>query len=128
VNFQEETIAIDIPDSYFNHRTVVPQLPRYVAMRKLNIMVPPLPAKDALLQTFENYLTKEAAPTDNYQRLDWLRVVVLYMYFSQNNLSQLPSKVFETLEKWQTALETAAIHKEAVMVKRWNEMAQTKTK
>jgi hypothetical protein len=122
VNFQEESIAIDIPDSYFNHRTIIPQLPRFVAVRKLNIMVPPLPAKDALLQTFENYLTKEAAPTDNYQRLDWLRVVVLYMYFSQNNLSQLPVEVLETLENWQTAPETAIIRYEVKMVRMWVEI------
>ncbi|NTW26297.1 MAG: hypothetical protein HGA37_16475 [Lentimicrobium sp.] len=116
VNFQEESITIDIPDSYFNHRTVVPQLPRFVAMRKLNIMVPPLPAKEALLQTFENYLTKTAAPVDNYQRLDWLRAMVLYIYFSQNDLSQLPPEVLSTLDNWQTATETAIIRKEAELV------------
>ena len=118
VNFQEESITIDIPDSYFNHRTIIPQLPRFVALRKLNIMVPPLPAKDALLQTFNNYLTKTAF-ADNNQRLDWLRVMVLYVYFSQNDLSQLPPKVLETLEEWQTAPETATLRKEALMLKKW---------
>lgn len=119
VNFQEESIAIDIPDSYFNHRTIVPQLPRFVAVHKLNIMVPPLPAKAALLQTFENYLSKEATPTDNHQRLDWLRVVVLYIYFSQNDLSELPLEVLTTLENWQTGPETDVIRKEAGMVKQY---------
>jgi len=126
VNFQKEAITIDIPDSYFNHRTTIPRLPTFVAMRKLNIMVPPLPAKDLLLQTFENYLTKTTAPADNYQRLDWLRVMVLYMYFSQNDLSQLPSEVLKTLENWQTAPETAIIRKEAEFVKKWVEMMAKK--
>ncbi|PKP44984.1 MAG: hypothetical protein CVT94_19265, partial [Bacteroidetes bacterium HGW-Bacteroidetes-11] len=58
VNFQEENIVIDIPKDYFTLRTIVPQLPQFVAMRKLNIMVPPLPAKDQLLKTFGTYLTK----------------------------------------------------------------------
>jgi hypothetical protein len=123
VNFQEESIAIDIPDDYFNHRTTVPQLPRFVAVRKLNMLVPPLPAKVALLQTFENYLTKEAAPADNFHRLDWLRVMVLYMYFSQNDLSQLPLHVLTTLENWQMASETYVIRKEAELVKKWVEIA-----
>lgn len=122
VNFQEESISIDIPDDYFNHRTTVPQLPRFVAVRKLNMMVPPLPAKDALLKTLEDYLTQTAAPTDNYQRLDWLRVMVLYLYFSQNDLSQLPPEVLKTLENWQTAPETYVIRKEVEMVKMYVEM------
>ena len=122
VNFQEESITIDIPDDYFNHRTIVPQLPRFVAVRKLNMLVPPLPPKDALLQRFENYLSKEAAPADNYQRLDWLRVMVLYICFSQNDLSQLPPEVLEILENWQTAPETYVIRKEVEMVRKWAEM------
>ncbi len=124
VNFQEESITIDIPDDYFNHRTIVPQLPRFVAVRKLNILVPPLPPKDALLQRFENYLSKEAAQADNYQRLDWLRVMVLYIYFSQNDLSQLPPEVLETLENWQTAPETAVIREEVELVKKWLAMPE----
>jgi hypothetical protein len=123
VNFQEESITIDIPDDYFNHRTTVPQLPRFVAVRKLNMLVPPLSAKVALLQTFKTYLTKEAAPADNYQRLDWLRVMVLYMYFSQNDLSQMPMEVLTTLENWQTVPETYVIRKEAELIKKWVEMA-----
>ena len=119
VNFQEESITIDIPDSYFNHRTIIPQLPRFVAIRKLNMLVRPLPLNDMLLQSFGNYLTKTTAPADNYERLDWLRVMVLYMYFSQNDLSQLPPKVLETLESWQTAPETATLRKEALMLKKW---------
>jgi hypothetical protein len=75
VNFQEENIVIDIPKDYFTLRTIVPQLPRFVAVRKLNILVPPLPAKEALLQSFRNYLTQSTSPADNYQRLDWLRVM-----------------------------------------------------
>ena len=124
VNFQEESITIDIPDSYFNHRTVVPQLPRFVALRKLNMLVPPLPQKDLLLQSFGNYLTKTTAPADNYERLDWLRVMVLYMYFSQNDLSQLPPEVLETLDSWQTAPETAVIREEVELVKKWLAMPE----
>ena len=124
VNFQEESITIDIPDSYFNHRTAVPQLPRFVALRKLNMLVPPLPPKDALLQRFENYLSIEAAQADNYQRLDWLCVMVLYIYFSQNDLSKLPPGVLETLESWQTAPETAVIRKEVELVKKWLAMPE----
>ena len=126
VNFQEESITIDIPDDYFNHRTVVPQLPRFVALRKLNMLVPPLPPKADLLQTFENYLTKETAPADNYHRLDWLRVMVLYLYFSQNDLSQLPPEVLTTLENLETAPETFVIRKEVELVRKWVELALKK--
>lgn len=126
VNFQEKSIVIDIPDSYFNLRTVVPQLPGFVVMRKLNMLVPPLPAKDNLLQIFENYLTKHAADADNHQRLDWLRVMVLYLYFSQNDHSQLPPEVLTRLESWQTAPETTVIHEEAELVWKWVEMSTLK--
>ncbi len=122
MNFQEESITIDIPDSYFNHRTAVPQLPRFVALRKLNLLVPPLPQNDMLLQSFGNYLTAATAPADNNERLDWLRVLVLYMYFYQNDLTQLPPEVLETLENWQTAPEADVIRKEAEMVRKWAEM------
>jgi hypothetical protein len=125
VNFQKESITIDIPDDYFNHRTTVPQLPRFVAVRKLNMLVPPLPAKVALLQTFKTYLTKEAAPADNFHRLDWLRVMVLYMYFSQNDLSQMPPQVLATLENWQMAPETYVIRKEVKLVKMYVELVVT---
>jgi hypothetical protein len=125
VNFQEENIVIDIPKDYFTLRTIVPQLPRFVAVRKLNILVPPLPQKDLLLQTFHNYLTKSADPADNYQRLDWLRVMALYIYFSRNDLSKLAPEVLTTLENWQTAPDTYIIRKEVKLVRRWAEMAQT---
>jgi len=123
VNYQEENIVIDIPKDYFTLRSIVPQLPRFVAVRKLNIMVPPLPAKEALLLSFRKYLTQSASPADNYQRLDWLRVMALYMYFSQNDISQLPPEALTTLDNWQTASETYVIRKEAEMVRRWVEMA-----
>jgi len=124
VNFQEENIVLDIPKDYFTLRTIVPELPRFVAVRKLNILVPPLPQKDLLLQTFHNYLTKSAGPADNYQRLDWLRVMALYIYFSNNDLSKLSSEVLTTLENWQTAPDTYIIRKEVKLVRRWAEMAQ----
>ena len=124
VNFQEESITIDIPDSYFNHRTTIPRMPTFVVLRKLNIMVPSLPAKDTLLQIFENYLTKNTTNADNAQRLDGLRVMVLYLYFSQNDLSQLQPEVLVTLGNWQAAPETLLIRKEIGLVQKWVEMAQ----
>ncbi|KAF5032947.1 hypothetical protein DSECCO2_611850 [anaerobic digester metagenome] len=102
----------------------MPQLPRFVAVRKLNILVPPLPQKDLLLQTFHNYLTKTTEPADNYGRLDWLRVMALYLYFSRNDLSKLAPEVLTTLENWQTAPSTNIIRKEVELVKRWEEMVQ----
>jgi hypothetical protein len=48
-------------------------------MRKLNILVPPLPEKEKLLSSFGSFLTKTAGPDDNYERLDWLRVMALYI-------------------------------------------------
>lgn len=123
VNFQEENIVIDIPKEYFTLRTVVPQLPRFVAVRKLNILVPPLPEKEKLLSSFESFLTKNIEPSDNYGRLDWLRVMVLYIYFSQNDLSKLPAEVLTILENWQTAPETYVIRKEVELVRSWVEMA-----
>ena len=126
VNFQDETILVDIPDDYFNYRTIVPQLPSFVAVRKLNMLVPPLPKTEALLQTFSNYLVQSSAPTDNYQRLDWLRVMVLYIYFSQNDVTKLPPEVLVTLENWQTAPETYIIRGEAEKVGKWLKMATVK--
>lgn len=115
VNFQEENIVIDIPSEYFTLRTVAPQLPRFMAVRKLSILVPPLPAKEKLLQTFAAYLGN-TPPADNKQRLDWLRVMTLYVYFSQNDLSQLQPEVLTTLENWQTTNETKGIQMEVGMV------------
>lgn len=122
VNFQEENIVIDIPSEYFTLRTVAPQLPRFVAVRKLSILVPPLPAKEKLLQTFAAYLGN-TPPADNKQRLDWLRVMTLYVYFSHNDLSQLQPEVLTTLERWHTAHETKEIQTEVGMVL---EFAETK--
>ena len=115
VNFQEENIVIDIPKDYFTLRTIVPQLPQFFVVRKLNIMVPPLPEKEKLLQSFATYFGK-AAPSNNNQRLDWLRVMALYIYFSHNDLSQLPQEVLTTLENWHTAPETKGIQGEVGMV------------
>lgn len=119
VNFQKETIVIDIPKEYFTLRTVAPKLPGFVAVRKLNILVPPLPQNDLLLQSLHDYLTKTTEPADNYERLDWLRVMALYLYFSRNDLSKLAPEVLETLENWQTSSETFVIRKEAEMVLMW---------
>ena len=88
--------------------------------------VPPLPEKEKLLSSFGSFLTKTTDHADNYERLDWLRVMALYMYFSQNDISQLPPEALSTLDNWQTASETFVIRKEAEMVRRWVEMAQSK--
>jgi hypothetical protein len=78
-------------------------------------MVPPLPEKEKLLQSFATYIGI-SAPSNNNQRLDWLRVMALYIYFSHNDLSQLPQEVLTTLENWHTAPETKGIQQEVGMV------------
>jgi hypothetical protein len=118
VNFQQENIVIDIPADYFTLRTVAPQLPRFVVVRKLNMLVPPMPAKEKLLQTFAAYLGK-TSPANNHQHLDWLRVMVLYIYFGQNDMSQLQPEVLATMERWHTAPETKGIQAEVGMVLRY---------
>ncbi|PKP45680.1 MAG: hypothetical protein CVT94_17210 [Bacteroidetes bacterium HGW-Bacteroidetes-11] len=119
VNFQEENIVIDIPKDYFTLRTVVPQLPRFVALRKLNIMVPPLPTKEALLQSFRKYLTQSASPADNYQRLDWLRVMALYLYFDQGTDQKFLSEMGQVLENWKQMSNHHPIKSELLLVERW---------
>jgi len=49
-------------------------------------------------------------------------VIVLYLYFSQNDISQLPPEVPTTLENWQTTPETYIIRKEVILVRMWVEM------
>jgi len=119
VNFQEENIVIDIPKDYFTLRTVVPQLPRFVALRKLNILVPPLPAKEKLLQTLEVQLTKTTDPADNYQRLDWLRVMALYLYFDQGTDQKFLSEMNQVLENWKQMSNHHPIKSELLLVERW---------
>ena len=119
VNFQEENIVIDIPKDYFTLRTIVPQLPQFVAVRKLNILVPPLPAKDHLLKTFGTYLMKTTGPADNYERLDWLRVMVLYLYFDQGTDQKFLSEMNQVLENWKQMSNHHPIKSELLLVERW---------
>lgn len=63
------------------------------------------------------------APAANRQRLDWRRVMALYGYFSRNDRPKLPPEVIPTLENCQTPAEMAIIRTEALLVKRWEEMA-----
>ena len=119
VNFQEENIVLDIPKDYFTLRTIVPELPRFVAVRKLNILVPPLPQKDLLLQTFHNYLTKSAGPADNYQRLDWLRVMALYLYFNQERDQVFLSETGKILEDWKQMPTAGPLLTEIGYIEQW---------
>jgi len=119
VNFQKENIVIDIPKDYFTLRTIVPQLPRFVAVRKLNILVPPLPQKDLLLQTFHNYLTKSTDPADNYQRLDWLRVMALYLYFNQERDQVFLSETGKILEDWKQMPTAGPLITEIGYIEQW---------
>lgn len=45
-----------------NYRTVIPQLQCFATLHRLNMQVPPLPRKEAMLQTFSNYLIQSAQP------------------------------------------------------------------
>lgn len=119
VNFQEEIIIIDIPKDYFTLRTVVPQLPQFVAVRKLNILVPPLPEKEKLLHTLEVHLKKTTDLTDNYERLDWLRVMVLYIYFDQGTDQKFLSEMDQVLEIWKQMSNHHPIKSELLLVERW---------
>ncbi len=119
VNFQEENIVIDIPKDYFTLRTVVPQLPHFVAVRKLNILVPPLPQKDLLLQTFHDYLTKSTEPANNYLRLDWLRVMALYLYFNQEIDQVFLSEIGKVLEDWKQMPTTRPVRSEIGNIEKW---------
>lgn len=119
VNFQEENIVIDIPKDYFTLRTVVPKLPGFVAVRKLNILVPPLPQNDLLLQTFHNYLTKTTEPADNYHRLDWLRVMALYLYFNQERDQVFLSETGKILEDWKQMPTAGPLRTEIGYIEQW---------
>ncbi len=119
VNFQKETIVIDIPKDYFTLRTVVPKLPGFVAVRKLNILVPPLPQNDILLQSFHDYLTKTTEPADNYERLDWLRVMALYLYFSRNDHQQFFPEITKVIEVWKQTPEAQPVKSEVLLIENW---------
>ncbi len=119
VNFQKETIVIDIPKDYFTLRTVVPKLPGFVAVRKLNILVPPLPQNDLLLQSFHDYLSKTTEPADNYERLDWLRVMALYLYFSRNDQQQFLPEMTKVIEVWKQTPEAQPVKSEVLLIENW---------
>ena len=121
VNFKGENIVMDIPSGYFNLRTEVPDIPNFVVIRHINILVPPLPEKGILLQTFRSYLTKITTHADNSQRQDWLRVMALYLYFSHNNLSQLPPAVMLTLKSWEHSSETSEIDSQVDLLLKWTD-------
>jgi hypothetical protein len=82
-------------------------------------MVPPLPAKDELLKTFETYLTKSTDHADNYERLDWLRVMALYLYFNQENDQKFLSEMGQVLENWKLMSNHHPIKSELLLVERW---------
>ena len=119
VNFQEENIVLDIPKDYFTLRTVVSKLPGFVAVRKLNILVPPLPQKDLLLQTFHDYLTKSTEPADNYERLDWLRVMALYLYFNHERDQVFLSEMGKILEDWKQLTTAGPLITEIGYIEQW---------
>lgn len=102
VHFQDKAIVLDIPSSYFHLRTQVPTLPDYVRIRNMHMSVPDLPAKKALLQTLSEKLVQVDKVKTTTAQLDYLRTVVLYIYFSNNDVSNMPVQVKEVLNKWQT--------------------------
>ena len=98
---------------------MAPKLPRFVAVRKLNILVPPLPQNDLLLQTFHNYLTKTTEPADNYHRLDWLRVMALYLYFNQERDQVFLSEMRKILEDWKQMPTAGPLRTEIGYIEQW---------
>ena len=101
VHFQDKAIVLDIPSSYFHLRTQVPTLPDYVSIRNMHMSVPDLPATKALLQALSDNLGQTDKVKTTTAQLDYLRTVVLYIYFSNNDVSHMPVQVKETLNKWQ---------------------------
>lgn len=119
VHFQDNAIVLDIPASYFHLRTQVPALPSYVNIRNMQISVPELPASEVLLQTLSEKLAQADKAKTATAQLDYLRTVVLYLYFSNNDLSHLPAQVNEILNKWQANPASAEIQSTFKLVKQY---------
>ncbi|MBW6491338.1 MAG: hypothetical protein K0B15_09130, partial [Lentimicrobium sp.] len=83
------------------------------------ILVPPLPEKEKLLSSFGFFLTKNIEPSDNYGRLDWLRVMALYLYFHQGTDQMFLSEMGKVIENWKQMSNHHPIKSELLLVERW---------
>ena len=116
VNFTENNIMIDIPESYFNYRTEIPVLPQHVSLRQIHAAVPNLPAKAVLVNTLSNGLITTNTPSTREQQLKYLGKVVLLLYYSDNNLNLLAEEV---KQKIKSLSKNSKVKNEALLLMKW---------
>ncbi len=124
IDFSEDKILIDIPDTYMHYRTLPTMLPNHVGVRTIHTLVPNLPGKPVLVAMLQSELQQSLSPQSREQQLKFLGKVVLLLFYTNNDLNALPAEVINTL-KQLTQKDT--VKKEAAMVEKWVVMASERT-
>lgn len=121
VEFSDDRILIDIPDRYMTYRSLPTSLPKHVRIREINIFVPELPNRAALLSLLVSELQTDIVPTTNEIQLKYLGKIVLLLYYGNNDFDNIPDKVLMELNR---LTEIPQVRKEAALVNKWVQMIE----
>lgn len=124
VNFTEDRILINIPESYMTYRNAPPALPKHVRINEVNRFVPQLPGKETLLYNLKSELLSVKDPQTKGDQIKYLGKIVLMLFYSHNDLSSLPDESLKTMD---TLIQDSQVKKEAALVKKWVEMIKMKS-
>ena len=123
VEFSDDKILIDIPDRYITYRSLPTSLPKHVRIREVKIFVPELPTKAELFSLLKSEFHADIEPNTKDNQLKYLGKLVLLLYYSNNDLSNIPDEILMELNR---LTEVPQVREEAAMVNKWVQMVKTR--
>lgn len=101
--FKNGLIIFTLPSPYSSPEFRPMAIPRFVTTLRTLIVYPNTPSKDGLLIELQKRLSIPQEGTDKTEAIDYLKNIALYIYMSNNNVTNLPQKARTALNDWNKA-------------------------
>ena len=125
VKFKQNNIVFTIPPPYNEPLYKPVAIPNFVVVLESTEIHEYRPAKKELLAQLEEELTRGPLNEEKDDEIEYLGKIALYLYFSDNNVKQLPQLVRNLTSQWYH--QKGSLQKEAGLIKKYIEAADQLT-
>ena len=125
VKFKQNNIVVTIPPPYNEPLYKPVAIPNFVVVLESTEIHEYRPAKKELLAQLEEELTRGPLNEEKDDEIEYLGKIALYLYFSDNNVKQLPQQARNLTTQWYH--QKGSLQKEAGLIKKYIEAADQLT-
>ncbi|HLN53843.1 MAG TPA: hypothetical protein VK212_09050 [Lentimicrobium sp.] len=101
--FKNGLIIFTLPSPYSSPEFRPMAIPRFVTTLRTLKVYPNTLSRVQLLEELQRRLSVTKEGSDNTEALDYLKNIALFIYLSNNNVTNLPSQARTNLNRWSKA-------------------------